>query len=327
MNLFTKPLLVAVALTAVVLAGCAESGGKGKPNDGAPPIDATPTTGGIRGVVVDEAIKPITGVNIEINADGDVKKLVTDDAGAFAISGLKPGQYLVKASHPFYNEGQQTAEVVAGQKDPPAVKIQLIRQIFAKPYMVTLKFDGFIVCSVNTVGFLSEECGEGVGVPRRTCDVAGGPCVDNPVLPGQRLGKTAGNKVQFDVPITEAGLAGIVFEKIWKPTSEAGTELYTPIGLDWRCDPFCHWTKITSGGKTVEMKGGSPQYFQIGQEAITKNKIEVGKNVTMFTWAGSFEDPAGVALNQAYQDYMSLSYYLPLPEGWSFVKGDKDPFK
>lgn len=328
-----KPLFAVAVLALVFLAGCSGNGGGGQSvadsfeDEGAPEVQVTETTGGIRGVVVDEAIRPIAGAVIELVGGDAPTKAETTEGGLFAFSGLKAGVYLLKAGHPLYDTQQVSAEVEAGVKEPAPVKILLTRQIFEKPYMQTLKFDGFIVCSFNSQGLLSEECGEGVGSPHQTCDLVGGPCVANPILPGQRIGKQAGNRVQFNVPITEPGLAGIVFEKVWKPTSEAGNELYTPIGLDWVCNPFCGWNDIKKDGKTVELQGGSPQWAQIGQIEVTENEIVIGENVTMFTWAGSFDDDVGLALNQAYQDFMTLSYFLALPEGWSFVNGDEDPFK
>lgn len=307
------------ALLLSLLAGCTGTGLETIPDDNVPEVDATATTGGIRGVIVDNTIKPIKGAAIDLVNHN--KTITTEDDGLFVISGLQPGSYLVKASHPLYATAQQNVEVVAGENNPPAVKFQLDRTIFAEPYLQTYAYEGFIFCSVNTVGLLSEECGEGAGVP---CEV--------PAVGCQRVGGQDGNNVQFDVYIESEGLASIIFEKYWEPTSEAGNELYTPIGTNWVCDPTCSWDSLTEydaelgENVTIEGKGGSPQYARIDAQGINQSKIAPGVTVTMFTWAGSFEDPAGVALSQRYQDYMTLFYYIPAPEGWSFVAGSPNPF-
>lgn len=306
----SKPVLLSALLAAVLLAGCSDGGGAG---GGAQElgevgeVEATSTTGGIRGFVVDQKIVPIKGASVTVTP-GD-KATTTDEGGAFVINGLEAGTYFVKATHPLHETQQQSVEVEAGVTDPAPVKFQLARTISQDPYFVTLKFDGYVVCSVNTAGALSEECGEGAGVP---CDVP-------PPFGCQRVGGQDNNQIQFDFQ-PEPGLAGIVFETVWEPTSEAGNELYVPIGTNWMCDPGCSWDAVT------EMTGSSPLYAQIGPEEIESAGIGPGVNVTMFVWAGSFEDPAGAALNQPFTDFATLFYYIPPPEGWSFVRGDPSPY-
>lgn len=305
----TKPLLLAALVAAVVLAGCAGGGGgpEAQPLGDVDDVDATATTGGIHGFVVDQKIVPIKGATVTVTP-GD-KSTTTDAGGSFVISGLEPGTYFVKASHPLYETQQQSAEVIAGERDPKDLKFQLVRTISQDPYYVTLKYDGYIVCSVNTAGALSEECGEGAGVP----------CQVPPPYGCHRLGGQDNNNIQFDFQ-ADAGAKSIVFETVWEPTSEAGNELYVPVGTNWVCDPGCSWDGVT------ELKGSSPLYGQIGAEQIEKSKIGPGTNVTMFVWAGSFDDPAGAALNQPFTHFATVFYYVPPPDGWSFVRGDPSPY-
>jgi hypothetical protein len=305
----TKPLLVTLLLAAVLLAGCSGGGKGGTP---APPlgevddVDATSTTGGIHGFVVDQKIVPIKGASVSVTPGN--KTTTTDAGGAFVISGLAPGTYFVKASHPLYETQQQSAEVVAGEKDPKDLKFQLVRTVSQDPYFTTLKYDGYIVCSFNSAALLSEECGEGVGVD----------CVMPPV-PCGRVGGQDNNNIQFNFQV-DVGAKSIVFEQVWEPTSDAGAELYTPIGTNWLCNPNCSWDGVTS------MEGASPLYAYAGPDLLEKSEIGPGVNVTMFTWAGSFDSPAGLTVNQPFTDFATVFYYIPAPEGWSFVKGDPSPF-
>jgi hypothetical protein len=304
----TKSLALAALLAAVLLAGCSGGGGKTE----APPlgevddVDATATTGGIHGFVVDQKIVPIKGATVSVTPGN--KSTTTDAGGAFVLSGLEPGTYFVKASHPLYETQQQSAEVVAGEKDPKDLKFQLVRTVSQDPYYATIKFDGYIVCSVNSAAVLSEECGEGVGVD----------CVQPPA-PCGRVGGQDNNNIQFNFQV-DAGAKSIVFEQVWEATSDAGAELYTPIGTNWVCNPNCSWDDVTS------MEGASPLYAQIGEKEIDSSDIGPGMNVTMFTWAGSFDSPAGVTLNQPFTDFATVFYYIPAPDGWSFVRGDPSPY-
>lgn len=305
----TKTLLAALLLATTLLAGCSgggNGGGGGGGLDNVDQVDATATTGGIRGFVVDQKIVPIKGADVLVTP-GD-KAVTTDEGGAFVISGLQPGTYFVKASHPLYETQQQSVEVEAGVAEPKPVKFQLVRTVSRDPYFTTLKFDGYIVCSANSAVLLSEECGEGVGVD----------CVAPPA-PCGRVGGQDNNNIQFNFQV-DAGAASIVFEQVWEPTSDAGAELYTPIGTNWLCNPNCSWDDVTS------MEGASPLYAQIGAKEIADSEIGPGMNVTMFTWAGSFDSPAGVTVNQPFTDFATIFYYIPPPDGWSFVRGDPSPY-
>ena len=316
-----KTLLACFLLAALVLSGCA---GGGSPDDGAqklaedaPEIEVTATTGGIRGVVVDDAIRPIKDATVEVMSTD--QKVTTSETGLFVFSGLEAGTYFVKASHPLYDVQQQNVEVVAGVAEPEPVKFLLTRVILANPYITTEKFDGYIVCSAGQadVGY-SEECGEGAGVP----------CVQ-PALPCGRVGGQDNNQVQYDFTVDNMGLRTIVVELSWEPTSEAGAELLTYVSTKWVCDPFC--------GGNVFANGGGPSPLLLRAEAdngtIGDEEFNTTEPFTVFTWANPYaKDPTGttnaptVVLNQGYQVFVTKSYYLPLPEAWSFVLGDKSPF-
>ena len=306
----SKTLLAVLLLTAAVLAGCA--GGSETPKveqlaEGAPEVVVTETTGGIRGVVVDDAIRPIKGATVEVV--GTDKKMTTDETGLFAFSGLEAGPYFVKAGHLLYDVQQQSVDVVAGVADPAPVKFLLTRVILQNPYYTTMKFDGFIVCSANVgvpeAGYLlSEECGEGVGVEGLG-----------------RVGGQGNNNVQYDFYVENDGAKSIVVEQVWEPTSDAGKGLYSPVSLNWKCVPSC------SGDTFLTIDGESPTYGYAGNATIEALELTTSTVISVFTWAS----PAGttgasVTLNQGYQEFVTISYYLPLPEGWSFVAGDKSPF-
>ncbi|MFA5943871.1 MAG: carboxypeptidase-like regulatory domain-containing protein [Candidatus Thermoplasmatota archaeon] len=331
-----KTLLAVLLLTASVLAGCS-GGGSDDPvpdeaAEGAPEIVVTETTGGIRGVVVDSAIRPIKGATVEVLSAN--KTFTTDETGLFAFSGLEAGTYFVKASHPLYDVQQQNVAVAAGVADPAPVKFLLTRVILANPYMTTEKFDGYIVCSQDFSGSLfSEECGEGVGVP---CDAAGQPVPP----PGcTRVGGQGNNQVQYDFFPGADNVKSLIVELVWEPTIGAATTgaLWTIVMTEFACDPTC-------GGENV-MNNGPDQFGNCatGPSYIREDEHVQGLNLTTamkistFTWAcgkGGAVPPLPVVgevgydieLNQKFQEFVTISYYLPLPEAWSFVNGDVSPF-
>src|SRR5688572_10978579 len=112
--------LAAVLVTVIVLAGCSDDapGTQGGGQDQEQALEdlglkATDTTGIIRGVVVNEAIVPLGGVNITAVSTGAEVTTQTNDEGLFGLEGLAPGTYFVSASKTGYTTVQTSAEVVA----------------------------------------------------------------------------------------------------------------------------------------------------------------------------------------------------------------------
>jgi hypothetical protein len=378
-----KALLSVLLVAGLALAGCSSSpsgagsddGGLGSGAIGSPKeVQATSTTGGIRGVVVDQAVRPIKGATVTVSGNGVAKDATTDAGGTFSVSGLPAGTYLLKSSHSLYDSAQQSVEVKAGVKNPPIVKVLLTQKAFAKPYMVTSLFKGFIVCSIGAGIVASEECGEGVGLP----------CLPSPADQApffcHRFGGQGDNKVLHDFYVDGPFVRSIIVEQVWTPNSDKTGQFYTVApATNWTCDPGC------GGNQLGDMTGSSPLLSRIevkdgiaiankpivkaGGTTWNNQTVTAGTKFSTFTWpawdaGGPFAtgvsdnatgpdfsasnptalkpDPNGVAgqannhpegmtqfnnaANQDFQLLVSSFYYLPAPEGWSFVKGSADPF-
>lgn len=119
-------------------------------------VQATDTTGVIRGVVIDAAIRPVTGVLINLTSTPHSK--TTGDDGAFGFDGLEPGTYFLQASKSGFETIQSSVEVIAGVDEPPIVKIQLVRLPSSGPRVELLHLDGYIECSVRPM-ILALQCG------------------------------------------------------------------------------------------------------------------------------------------------------------------------
>lgn len=110
-------------------------------------VEATETTGVIKGIVVDLTITPIAGVTVSLN--GQNVSTTTNDLGAFAFADLEPGTYFLTTSHENYTSVQQSVDVVAGEQDPSPVRIQVAAILRADPrvdaYTATIFVDSSIV--------------------------------------------------------------------------------------------------------------------------------------------------------------------------------------
>ncbi len=95
-------LSIAAALLAALLAGCSGGGGgDSSVDDPVPVLEATDTTGVIRVVVYDQAIRPLAGVTVEVLlGTGSIAEQVTGEDGFAGFEDLQPGSYFVKARKP-----------------------------------------------------------------------------------------------------------------------------------------------------------------------------------------------------------------------------------
>jgi hypothetical protein len=140
-----------LALASFALAGC--SGGD--KDTELPPanfeelgLEATATTGILRGIVVDDAIRPVAGADIGYRGpEGATKNTTSAADGAFGFDGLPPGTYFLEVRKAGFVAAQASAEVLAGVGEPPIVKVLLAADPSSVPYVSALVYDAFVACS------------------------------------------------------------------------------------------------------------------------------------------------------------------------------------
>lgn len=143
-------VLLAVAFLSVALAGCS-SGAKKEAEPAADFSDlglqATASTGIIRCVVVDDAIRPLSNATVTISPGN--RTTLTTLQGTCGFADLQPGTYFVRVSKAGYNETQSSTEVVAGVAEPPILKVLLARNPSTSPYVEVLRYEGFMQLGVS----------------------------------------------------------------------------------------------------------------------------------------------------------------------------------
>jgi hypothetical protein len=145
--------LVAGLLVACALAGCSS-----KATPAADPVadldlHATATTGVLRGIVVDEAIRPVAGVTVHSSCLNQTT--VTNANGAYGLQGLPSGTCFLTFTKRGYTTVQSSYDVQAGVSDPVVLRTQIAQLPNSKPYHDILKFHGnqaFAITVFNPVG-------------------------------------------------------------------------------------------------------------------------------------------------------------------------------
>lgn len=138
-------MLAVALLLGSALAGCSASPSNASSGDaldlGSVPIEAGSSTGAIRGVVVDEAIRPLAKAHISFGS----RNVTADDQGRFSFADVTPGTVFLKVTAKGYLSVQTSAVVEAGKIVD--VRVALAADLNPQPYHQTLQLKGFIQAS------------------------------------------------------------------------------------------------------------------------------------------------------------------------------------
>ena len=302
---------VALLLATLLLAGCSGGGGGADPAaiDDSDFEDlelaASATTGIIRGVVVDEAVRPLAGVRLLVQGTPPLDA-VSSGEGLFGFDDLEPGTYFVAASKPGYRTAQASVDVVAGVADPPILRILLATDTsFKAPYFEQFVFEGFIECSAGAGAVVTY--------------VYGSICSANGQLfPNDRFAES----------VTLSGYPDFVqAEMSWESTQAAS---------QWLSHSFYYPDPDElDGQKDLSVDGTSPIINTMdnatAKEYIEGLEFEPGQNLTLsqriFTTAdgGSYGPGVALTVQQRFTVISTVFYgYLP-PADWTFMDSGQVP--
>jgi hypothetical protein len=316
----TVTLLV---LAGLLLAGC--SAAPAKPSD-APQADfsdlnlaPTATTGIIRGVVVDNAVRPLAKVTVLLRGTPPAT-MTTKDDGAFGFDGLAPGSYFLSFHKTGYNDVQQSVDVVAGVDKPPIAKVQLQPDGKPSPYNVAYTLDGIVECGSSYIAL----CGaahDGVVI---VCVTTSGPPVNTPVCLPQPTNDAYSAYMAID-----GGTPGYIqTEMVWDSTQALGDNMYYALRY---ADKATYDNGMYNGGFN-SVTGPSPLLDNVTGEKLDKAKVGNGTGLVFSIFSGDASNGAvplglgpGATFEQRYTFYVHAFYgYMP-PDGWRFTTDGPPP--
>ncbi len=301
---------------AVALAGC--NGGSPSADQGLEEgftdlgLEATATTGVLRGLVVDPTILPVAGAQVTLVSTG--ASTTTGEDGLFGFDELEAGPYFLAVEKVGYAKVQASAEVVAGMASPPVVRILLQPDPSSIPYVVAQSYSGYVQCSFKLANLVFDAS---------SCDPAGA------------TGLSANDDSQPWFPVTGPPLY-YQSEMTWESTQPAGTGLVT---IQWACNEgdcgdddyrLCNvrgqsplTCRVNRTASLVEGGGG------VGIEEAELGTSNMGYNVQMF--ANCFECVpgtvlgVGVVLEQRFDVFNHLFYGYEPPAEWTFISDGPPP--
>ena len=314
--------LVFLVAAAFLLAGCSAGGSdpvvtaEGNGVDFSDvEVQVSASTGAIRGVVVDEAIRPIAKAKVAVSAAGVNKTGDTDEGGRFAFSGLKPGTYFIRAEHLLYEAVQVSAEVAAGV-EPAITKVQMKAKFDQKPFHQQMKFQGFIACGYQAV-LLTAPC-----VTDYSTVACAGGCVPeaHDTLTGIQGDHRAINTT------VDAQWQTIVMEMTWEPNGQ-GTSDEMGMLLSYDQRTASEWFGNVEGPRPLMLR------FETGAKHPSSQgtkrpmvEVEGAQDLLILGSIKGSQEDVGVNVNQDFTIIQTNFYNAKPPADWSFIRGDPFPF-
>jgi Carboxypeptidase regulatory-like domain len=292
---------------AVVLAGCNAPSDPAEAGDGVDvegldglALEATATTGVLRGVVVDEAIRPVANASVTARGPGDERTATTAADGLFGFAGLAPGTWFVSVGKVAYEEAQVSTEVVAGVAEPAVVKVLLVYIPGEAPFLTEVHVEAFIQCIVPGANMCAI-------INLYPCIVAGycEPIVDD----------TSFVVLHDEVVSLQRVPDWLQTEILWESTQAA-----TPgLGIQ-----YSNYDAESPGrGESSDtVRGRSPLVYAKDAEALADWEVGLAKGIGHEIFGHMDETSAvgsiGFVVNQRVTYFFHAFYgYVP-PEGWIF---------
>ncbi|HLE48163.1 MAG TPA: carboxypeptidase-like regulatory domain-containing protein [Candidatus Thermoplasmatota archaeon] len=185
----------------VAIAGCSGSSAKSAeptPVTTAPPATVTPEFGSIEGLVTDEEMVPIEGVDVAI-VDPE-QKTKTDATGKFVFNELPGAKYKIVLQKLGYEASAKAVDVIAGEISQVTVTMKVL-EVGNELFIQAFTFEGFLQCSVN------------MNYATNPCETVSGP-----------------NKDRYTFELLNGTIKEGIWEAVWTPANGVtGQELELDI--------------------------------------------------------------------------------------------------
>lgn len=307
-SIHAAPLLLALVLATALLAGCSQKATTQETTQ------VSATTGSIRGVVVDAAIRPLGGVLVTLRAGADkTMTLNTTDGGLFRFDQVPAGVQVIKAHRVGYLDVQVQVPVQAGVAQPNETKVTLgIDPSYTKPFVQQpFKFQGIMQCSAM------------LNAPQPVGHTAVAACA----VPGQTTGMAAADDRFIAIhPLDNGRPQFVQSELVWTPGGPLANQLQ--LYMDERnrtATMSAGQNGVSTGYYELEHSAGkSPVVVHVEGPAVQRLGQGYDLQLRVFAW---YDDPtpAGAVFQQDFTLYSTVFYGFSPPSGWTFAATNELP--
>lgn len=254
----------------------------------------------LAGVVVDEALRPVSGANVTA---GDGRSAFTGTAGEFSFAGLEAGVYVVQATKAGF-AAATTQVVLAETQESPLVKLVLVADTSTQAFVEAYAIDGFVECAAHFVIGYFAACSGPNTVSTIACP-ATGVCAGN----------VTGDRSLILLPIDRAP-DWLQFEAAWEATVDTARVMMVQTGATNR-------TAVATGGLTIinETVGESPNLNIIAGQDLDESGLGAEADSLIYMRLHTAPNPpagGGAALQQPFRLLIHVFYGYEPPAGWRF---------
>lgn len=296
---------------------------------------ATEDTGAVEGVITDEAVQPLSDVNVTL-VEEDRSTTSTAD-GTYAFSEVQPGTHTLRLDAEGYHSTEGEVEVYRGEVT--ARDFVISQATDEEAYMVTQELEGFFECGFEVGWNVSSQAPEPPeDVPdARSFYLGLAACaVPNNVLEMVGGGGNATNDKFSHSYELEHMLNTFVYEMQWEPENTFSDWMTTRTEVQGFANQYPGTLFRTQGPSVIhervdrdqldELERAFEEECEAGNDAYCGYSWEVEgyplQTRVFPAWQCASEDGGGCAVvQQPFTNYLSVFYNEPAPEGYRLVDG------
>jgi hypothetical protein len=329
MRSLLRPIGIVVVLAALLAtAGCLGLGDDG--NDDAAPDTATFTedTGGIEGVITDEAVQPVADATVRL-VEAETSTNTTED-GSYAFSNVEPGTHTLRVEAEGYQAAEDEIDVATGEVTVRDLVLATVRGEDA--YMTQQELTGFFECGWEIGWNVTEEVPETPGpVDGRSFYLGLAMCaVPNNQLGGNATNDKFSHSFELDPP-----LHTLVYEMEWDPENQLSEWMTTRMEVQGFSNDDVGTIFRTQGPSPIRLDLGPSTWenLTVGFEEQCEegNDAYCGYNweadgyplqTRVFpAWQCAHEKGGGCAVaQQPFTHYVTGLYNQPVPDGYGLAQ-------
>lgn len=336
--LAARSIVLGLAALLIVTAGCLSlgQGDEQVQQTRAEVAYATDDTGGLEGVVTDEAVETLGGVMVTlVEVDRSTESL---EDGTYAFSEVEPGTHTVRVDGEGFHATEGTVEVFAGEVTTR--DFVLSRVTGDEAFMTTNELEGFFECGAEVgwnVTHEAPEPPEQAPFDPRYFYLGWAVCAEpNSLLDEVGEGGNATNDRFSHLFELDPVLDTLVYEMVWESENRLSEWMTTRMEVEGFANDGIGTIFRTQGPSPIqeridrgdwdELEEAFQEACEEGADAYCGYNWEIDgyplQTRVFPAWQCASEDGGGCAVvQQSFTNYVSAFYNQPAPEGYSILEG------
>ncbi len=293
-------------------------------------------TGGVQGVVTDNAVQPIEGANVTLIEIDETTQTATD--GSYAFSNLDPGSYTVSVNASGFVSARNTTDVSAGEVTN--VDFLLTHLQSTEAYTQVFELQGFFECGVEVGYDFRQELPEVPEPPEqvpwidpRYFFLGLAACAAGNIGSENTTNDKFSHFFEFEPPVDT-----VVYEMTWEANNQFSDWMTTRMEVEGFANDGVGTVFRTQGPSPIVERLEKPTWENLSANFTEQCEQEGDDDYCGYSfwdngwpmqtrvfpaWQCQSEDAGVCAVaQQEFTHFVSAFYNGPAPEGYSITESD-----